>query len=126
MVWSGDVALKSDFIVPKGETLIIMPGTRIYGVYDYNNEDGITPSGWRIIVYGNLSAAEDVVFDAMPRGLSAVKIPINSEVKTITIAPKKIETEKVRQEFSTFRTQYLILWTLLFGSIYYAIKSRKN
>ncbi|MBU0686328.1 MAG: hypothetical protein KKB81_00545 [Candidatus Margulisbacteria bacterium] len=126
-IWSGEVELASDVIVPAGSTLIIMPGTNIKCVYDYE-DDNFTPNEWKIIVKGNLIANgeenEAIIIDPTPYGLSAIKVPLNSNINTIKIAPKEINTEKIRDEFSVFRWQYLALWGLLFGSIYYAIQSR--
>jgi len=126
-VWSDIVELKSDIIVPEGKTLIIKPGTKIYGVYEYK-DDQFTPDKWRIIVKGNLIASGEannsVIIDSMPYGLSSVRIPVDSQVENITISPQIIDTNKIRDEFTVFRWQYLGLWTLLFASIYYAIKTR--
>lgn len=122
-VWSGDVRLESDVIVPEGKTLIIMPGTKIYGVYDYV-KDKITPNEWRIIVKGDLVVEEGVLISPVPEGKNAIRVPINLGIKNIKIEPLQIDTEKIREEFSVFRVQYLILWTMLFASIYYAILSR--
>ncbi len=124
VVWSGDIELKNDVIVPEGTTLKIMPGSKIYGLYE-QNDGTITPKDWKIIVKGNL-IAEDILVDPMPRGRSSIRIPIDSNIQSIKIAPMKIDTQKIKDEFAVFRTQYIVLWALLFGSIYYAIKARKE
>lgn len=128
-VWSGEVELTSDVVVPEGKTLIIMPGTKISCVYDYN-DSGITPEEWKIIVKGDLiahgQADDSIVINAMPYGLSAIRVPIDPSLETISISPQQINTKKLKDEFSVFRVQYLALWALLFGSIYYAIKTRKD
>jgi len=127
IIWKGEVELSGDVLVPEGSKLTIMPGTRIYGVYEYNNNT-FTPEEWKIIVKGELvavgEAENSIVFDPIPYGLSAIRIPIDPEIKNITIAPKEIDTEEIRKEFAAFKTQYLVLWILLFGSIYYAIQAR--
>jgi hypothetical protein len=129
IVWSGKVELKNDIIIQEGSTLIIMPGTKINCIYDYNDQE-FSPKEWKIIVKGDLVARGEadnpVTFNPMPRGLSSIRIPVDSRIEQIVIAPHKIDTEEIKKEFSAFKTQYLILWTLLFGSIYYAIVSRKD
>ncbi|MBU1026671.1 MAG: hypothetical protein KKA31_02960 [Candidatus Margulisbacteria bacterium] len=124
VVWSGEIELKNDVVVPEGTTLKITPGSKIYGSYE--QADGtVSPKEWKIIVKGSL-IAEDTLIDPMPHGLSAIRIPIDSNIQSIKIAPMKIETQKIKDEFAVFRTQYVVLWALLFGSIYYAIKARKE
>lgn len=129
IVWSGEVELTNDVIVPEGTTLTIMPGTKIYGAYDFENTS-ITSEAWQIIIKGDLIAMGDqdqsIVFDPMPAGLSSIKIPVSNQINQITIAPKEIDTKKIKDEFSTFRTHYVALWCILFGSIYYAVRTQVN
>lgn len=129
VVWSGEVELSSDVIVPQGTTLKIMPGCKIYGSYEYENYT-FAPEVWQIIIEGDLIALgeteKSIVFDPIPSGLSSIKIPIDPQIENITIAPKNIDTEKIRDEFRAFRMHYVVLWVLLFGSIYYAIETNNN
>jgi hypothetical protein len=128
-VWSGTIELKSDVVVPEDKTLIIYPGTSIYCVYDYENEN-FTPAEWKIIVKGNLIAKGEtnnsITIDSIPYGLSAIRVPVGPDIEKISISPQNVETKKIKEEFSVFRLQYLALWTMLFAGVYYAIKSRKD
>ena len=128
-VWSGTVELRTDVVVPAGSTLIISPGTEIFCVYE-NEADIFTPEEWRIIVKGTLIASGEaqnmVTIDPAPYGISAIRIPVDENIKRISIAPQKVDTKKIREEFSVFRLQYLALWSMLFAGVYFAIKSRKD
>ncbi|MBU0672969.1 MAG: hypothetical protein KJ732_08090 [Candidatus Margulisbacteria bacterium] len=122
-IWSGEVELKSNVTVPKGSTLIILPGTKINCVYEYNN-DRFSPDEWQIIVKGNLISSGEVTVSTTSYGLSAIKVPVGSNITTINIAAQKVDTKKIRDEFSVFRLQYLALWSMLFAGVYMAIRSR--
>jgi|GEM_PF-2972482 len=128
-VWSGAVELKNDVVVPAGSTLIISPGTEIFCVYE-NEADIFTPEEWKIIVKGTLIASGEaenmVTIDPLPYGLSAIRIPVDQNIQRISISPQKVDTKKIREEFSGFRLQYLALWSMLFAGVYFAIKSRKE
>ncbi|MBN2058345.1 MAG: hypothetical protein JW782_06085 [Candidatus Saganbacteria bacterium] len=128
-IWSGRVELSNDVIVPDGHILIIEPGTQINCVYSDSNSQ-ISPKEWRIIVKGDLICGGQperaVVIDTMPYGLHTVRLPVSDSVEKITIAPMKVDTEKIRSEFGVFRLQYLALWLTLFGGVFYAIRSRKD
>jgi hypothetical protein len=128
-IWSGTVELNSNVVVPAGKTLIIDPGTKIYCVYDYENQE-FSPAEWEIIVKGNLIASGEaeraIIIDSMPYGLSSLRVPVDPGIERISISPQKVDTRKIREEFSVFRLQYLALWTMLFAGVYFAIKSRNN
>ncbi|NQT30336.1 MAG: hypothetical protein HQ596_07170 [Candidatus Saganbacteria bacterium] len=123
-VWSKEVLLDKDIVIPSNQTLIIKPGTKINCIYEYKDQN-YSPTEWKIIVKGKLIAEGDknnpIIIDPMPLGLSSIKIPTDSKIKTIIIAPQQIDTQQIKNEFRTFRIQYLALWTLLFAGIYYAI-----
>jgi hypothetical protein len=123
-VWTGEVELKNDVVVPAGSSLIISPGTRIKCVYNYEN-DQLEPREWQIIVKGELMA-NGVTFDCSPYGLSSLKIPVDQDIEQIRISAQRVDTRKIREEFSVFRLQYLALWTMLFAGVYIAIKTRNE
>lgn len=127
VVWSGEVELQHDVTIPEGTILTILPGTNIHCIYKYG-EGSFSPEKWQIRIKGKLVAAGGVgapiTFDPLPYGLSSLRIPLNPKLENISIAPQAVKVEDIKNEFSAFRTQYLVLWSLLFGSIYYAIKTR--
>ncbi|MFC1540687.1 hypothetical protein ACFL4J_01460 [Candidatus Margulisiibacteriota bacterium] len=128
-VWSGLVELQGDVEVPAGSTLVIDPGTRIHCVYDHRDGQ-FSPAQWQIIIKGDLIASGEVdravTIAALPYGLASLRVPVDPTIERISISPQKVDTKRIRDEFSGFRLQYLALWTMLFAGVYFAIKSRNN
>lgn len=125
--WFGEVELRHDVEVPEEKILVIAPNTNIYGVYEYS-QGTFSPQEWKIIVKGTLIASgeanKSIVFNSIPNGLSSLKVPVNPNIKKIHISPQEINTKKIKEEFSAFRIQYIILWGMLFTGIYLAIRTR--
>ena len=107
--WSGTVNLSEEVIVPVDEILTIYPGTKI-----------IT-NGHRIISYGlvNILGDEDqqVKFVAADR-------PLDSNIQVLKVKPYNIDTKILKDEFTVFRVQYAILWSVLFASMFVMLDAR--
>lgn len=126
-VWSGEIEISGDVTVPAGVTLTILPGTRIKTLGKDDTKSGIFKDRPEITVYGNLNILGEndnfVVLGEKNPNSDLTLIPLDS-TKTIVVSPYKINTEPLREEFKQFRIQYVILWTILSFSIYYAIRNR--
>jgi hypothetical protein len=51
-------------------------------------------------------------------------IPLNERTRLIQISPYEVDTKILRDEFRAFRTQYVILWTVLSAGLIYAVANR--
>ena len=117
-VWQGDIYLVSDVTIPKGITLTIKPGTRLYfAEYDIS-QSGEDPERAEIIVNGTLNAQptdkEPILVASIGKNqwkqLSAGDKTVQLEFK-----PYQIDTKAMKNEFHLFKTQYLILWSLIYA-----------
>jgi hypothetical protein len=107
--WSGEVRLAEDVIVPTGRTLTIEPATRV------------VTQGNKIISYGDLNilgeAKNKVEFlHLRPAG--------NEDVAVVRVKPYNVDTQILKDEFTVFRVQYAILWSVIFASIFIMVEAR--
>ena len=107
-VWSGEISVEGDVTVPKGTELTILPGTKFL----YDREP-------RLIVYGTLKVGRA----ALGEGKYDL-IPLDPQTRIINVTPYEVDTKILRDEFRVFRTQYVILWTVLTAGLIYAVANR--
>lgn len=109
--WSGQIKLKGDVIVPEGVELTIEPGTEFLV-----DEGSPVP---KLTVNGTLKVAQTQTgqgkFDL---------VPVDEKTKVIRVSPYQIDTKPLLEEFHLFRTQYIIVWTLLTAGLIYAVAHR--
>ena len=116
--WSGDIYLVGDVIVPRGITLTIEAGTRIFfAEYDIL-QSGNDKQQTEILVDGQLQANSE---PDNPIVVSTIgdpqwkKISSGDQSVQIEFKPYQIDTEPMRQEFHQFKKQYIVLWTLIYA-----------
>ena len=112
-VWSGEVKIKSDVTVPQGVELKIEPGT----VFLYDKQNG--QSSPKLNVYGTLKIGQ-----ASGSGEGYELVPLDQRTKIIRVSPYEVDTNSLKDEFHAFRTQYVVLWTILSLGLIYAVASR--
>ncbi len=107
-LWSGDVKLTDDVVVPVGSCLTLAPGTQV------------TTNGHKIIGYGSVKIAgrpdRPVNFRLFPAG--------SAPLETVKVKPYDINTAILKEEFGAFKVQYAILWSLLFASTFFMLEAR--
>lgn len=116
--WQGEVFLVSDVIVPEGITLTIEAGTKLYfAEYDIA-ETGEDPLHTEIIVHGKVHAKPN---KENPILVTTIGHPqwqrLNNSDKSIQLQfkPYQIDTKPMLDEFHSFKTQYHILWSLIYA-----------
>ena len=107
-VWSGNILLVGDVLIPKGKILEIKEDTVIFCSDSDVNNLGLDPGKSEIIVYGKLKA----------KGNKETPILIASDIgglekEEIVIIPEKPDTEKVLSEWKTFKWQYMVFWSII-------------
>jgi len=115
-VWSGEVQITDDVVVPKNMELEIKPGTvLLYEKCDKDDQKDIPA----LVIYGTLKVGKtpDEIGDCQV-------LPLDSRTKLIKVSPYKVDTKILRDEFRIFRIQYVIIWTVLFSAVIYAIANR--
>ena len=71
-----------------------------------------------IIVYGTLDARPEI---NKPIKVSSIndhnlnKLTLDKNTQILKFYPYKIETEGLREEFRSFKIQYIVLWSLIYG-----------
>ncbi len=110
-VWSGQIKLNGDVIVPKDIELTIQPGTEFL-----LDENQVSP---KLTVEGKLKVGQTQTgqgkFDL---------VPVDKDTKVIRVSPYVLDTKPLLEEFHLFRTQYIIIWTLLTSGLIYAVAHR--
>lgn len=117
-VWQGDIYLVSDVTIPKGITLTIKPGTRLYfAEYDIS-QSGEDPQRAEIIVNGTLNAQPT---DKNPILVASIgqnqwkQLSSGEKAVQLEFKPYQIDTTAMKNEFHAFKTQYLIFWSLVYA-----------
>ena len=117
--WENDIYLVGDVTVPEGMTLTILPGTRLH----FGSEDilaaGRDPTQCEIIVQGNIEAKHDpknpIQVMTATRGKSLEKLALDPHTRVLKFYPYEVKTETLRQEFRSFKNQYLLFWSVIYG-----------
>lgn len=55
---------------------------------------------------------------------SPLVLASESEVQVIKLKPYNVNTEILKEEFSVFRVQYAVLWSILFAAMFIMIEAR--
>lgn len=116
--WEGEVYLVGDVVIAKGVTLTIEPGTRIFFAdYDIFNT-GKDPDQSEIIVYGRLEAKsspkEPILLNTIEHKYLK-NLKLDDKTMVIKFYPYKVRTEPLREEFRSFKIQYLVLWSIIYA-----------
>jgi len=108
-LWSGNINLKEDLIIPAEDTLTISPGTKVF------------TNGNKIISYGtlNIFAEENKIIE-----FTNLIDQTTAEIEIIKIKPYDVDTETLKSEFNSFKLQYAILWSVLFASTFLLVEMR--
>ncbi len=116
--WHDEVYLVGDVVIPKGITLTIEAGTRLYFA-DYDIfASGEDKTHSEIIVYGTLDAQslpDNPIYLDTINGDKAKPLNIDKNTAVINFNPYHIETEPLREEFRSFKRQYLVLWSIIYA-----------
>jgi len=116
--WRDDIYLVGDVIVPKGITLTIEPGTRIFfAEYDIL-QSGNDTEQTEILVDGELqanSSEENPILVSTIGDPQWKKISEGDNSVQIEFKPYLIDTKAMREEFHQFKKQYIVLWTLIYA-----------
>lgn len=116
--WQGDIYLVSDVIVPEGITLTIEPGTKLYfAEYDIA-ESGEDPLQTEIIVKGKVNAKSTKENPILVTSIGKSQwLQLNKGDKSVQIKfkPYLIDTKPMTEEFRQFKTQYQILWSVIYA-----------
>ena len=117
-VWRNNIFLIGDVIIPKNVTVTIESGAKIkFASYDIYNV-GKDKTKCEIIVYGTLDARPEI---NKPIKVSSIndhnlnKLTLDKNTQILKFYPYKIETEGLREEFRSFKIQYIDLWSLIYG-----------
>ena len=117
-VWSGDIAIVGDVIVPTGATLRILPHSHLYFSPTDLSKGGKDPHKTEIIVHGSLlmdpEPGAPIHTSLMDQNDLIQTIEQNPNTQHIVFYPYTVETEKLREEFSHFSHNYFSYWTLVF------------
>ena len=116
-IWSGEIHIDGDIVVPEGLTLEIKPGTRLLYENISTQNYGENPDRAELIVYGNLKLPEDQTIQSFNR------LKIDQDTQILKIAPYQVDVKGLQEEFNTFRWQYLTLWSVLTIGVAVAIAS---
>jgi hypothetical protein len=121
-IWEGEILLIGDVVVPEGNTLTIMPGTKIISTDDDVLKGGNHPDKCEIIVKGKIKAmgnkAQPIKISANYSEESLKLYPLDSSTKIVRFSPYKVDTEELKDEFASFRNGYFIMWSLIYAITY--------
>jgi hypothetical protein len=109
-VWTDCILLEEDVIVPSGRSLTISAGTLVF------------TNGHKILSYGKVAIQGEE--ENQVRFIPLTEIG-SSEIEVIKVRPYNINTRVLKKEFQAFRTQYAILWSLLFASIFLTLEASR-
>ncbi|MFC1770641.1 hypothetical protein ACFLZV_02025 [Candidatus Margulisiibacteriota bacterium] len=119
--WDGEIRLIGDVVIPKDKSLKIKANTiLLYEQSDIKNygKDNKLPE---LVVYGNLELEEPK--DSI-RSFDLMKI--DNKTKIIQVTPYQVDTKSLRDEFRSFREQYVILWSIMTIGLIYAVTTINN
>lgn len=115
--WKETVYIIGDVTIPEGVTVTILPGTTIlfsdHDILALNN-----PAECELIVSGTLeqlaTPEHPIVFEKIgPNGeITALD---RGKTQHITFYPYEIDTQILRDEFRSFKNEYLVLWSIIYA-----------
>ncbi|MFC1754985.1 hypothetical protein ACFL96_16600 [Thermoproteota archaeon] len=118
-IWSGTVRVIGDVVVPKGLTLEIKDNTVLFYEKSDIKNYGDNPDIPELVINGTLIKGN---IYSSEQGYTM--IPRDKAIKEIRIVPYSVDTKILRDEFSAFKLQYAVIWTLLGLGLIYTVANR--
>lgn len=116
--WSGNIYLVGDVVIGADAVVTVLAGTKLfYAPYDIFNR-GDDAEHTEIIVKGKFdvqSTTEAPVTVVSLDEKTRHHIVVDDKTTVIAFSPYKVDTQILRDEFRSFKYQYIFFWSIVYA-----------